>query len=96
MKLQLVDTAAMSEKGIPEYMQDAIIAYYEVGRPPGDFLCAVINNDLRGAVSHADDTNKLHLHSYMLWFYNHAPAGTWGFEGAVDKWVKEFKHEQAD
>lgn len=94
MNLEPEDKEAMSVCGIPGYMQDGIIAYYEEGRPPGDFLCAVINNDLRDAVGRADNTNLHLLHNYIMWFYNHAPSGTWGFEGAVGEWVKAFKEDQ--
>ena len=77
--------------GIPAYMHEGITAFYEDGRPPGDFLSAVINNDLKGAVTLADDRNVHLLKNYVLWFYNWAPGGTWGFDGAVKKHCGSFK-----
>ena len=81
----------MDEYGIPEYMQGGIIRYYEHGIQPGSFLTAVINNDLREAVGRADDTNVHCLHKYIMWFYNQAPMGSWGFEGATEKWYADFE-----
>lgn len=91
MKLDNETKEAMGTCGIPEYMHGAIIAFYEDGWPPGDFLNAVINNDLRGAVIRADDKNINRLKNYVLWFYNNAPSGTWGFAGAVKKWCDRFR-----
>ena len=82
--------AKMWEYGIPEYMHGGIIRYYENGIPPGDFLTAVINNDLKEAIGRADDTSVNALKAYVMWFYNQAPTGSWGHEGAVDEWLKNF------
>ena len=91
--MQLTDTQKqkMFEYGIPERMHGGIRRYYENGINPGDFLTAVINNDLREACGRADNENAIILHKYVMWFYNQAPMGSWGFEGAVKKWVTEFK-----
>ena len=89
MKLTDDSLQAMKTYGIPEYMRGGIMRFYEHGLPPGDFLSAVIDNDLKGAVAHADDTNKDLLSNYVGWFYNHAPSGSWGFTGAVAKWSEK-------
>ncbi len=86
----------MSEYGIPEYMQGGIILYYENGIPPGDFLTAVINNDLKEAVGRADDTNVNALKAYVMWFYNQAPTGSWGHAGACDEWLNKFHKQNED
>ena len=82
---------AMNKCGIPEYTRPGLIAFYERGWPPGDFLIAVINNDLKEAVGRADDTNIHLLKNYIMWFYNHAHSGSWGFTGAVAKWCESFR-----
>lgn len=87
MKLRDETKQAMDRHGIPEYMQGGIIRYYENYIPPGHFLEAVINNDLKEACSRADDTNRHCLYKYMMWFYNEAPAGSWGYSGAVHDWL---------
>ena len=94
MKLTDAQTIKMTEYGIPVYMHGAIIRYYEKGIPPGDFLTAVINNDLIEAISHADNKNINCLKAYIMWFYNQAPSGSWGYQNAVKDWLKKF-HEAA-
>jgi len=95
MELSPEQKLKMSEYGIPKYMQGGIIRYYEKGIPPGHFLTAVINNDLRGAIERADDQNSHLLKAYTLWFYNQAPQGSWGFDGAVQDWCRKFEDEPA-
>ena len=73
--------------GIPEYMHGGIIRFYEDYLPPGDFLTAVIDNDLKEAAGRADSTNINCLKNYVMWFYNHAPGGTWGRQGATHDWL---------
>jgi len=90
MELSAEKKAKMFEYGIPDYMHGGIIRFYENGIPPGDFLTAVIDNDLKEAVNRADSTNVDALKAYVMWFYNQAPGGSWGFAGATEKWVGEF------
>ncbi len=93
MKLSDEQKLAMSEHGIPEYMHGGLVRYYENGIEPGSFLTAVLNNDLKEAFGRADDTNQHCMRSYVMWLYNHAPGGSWGFSGATDKWLNGFNHE---
>lgn len=88
MKLDAEQIESMTRYGIPEYMQGGIIRYYENRLPPGDFLTAVINNDLKEAVGRADEENRVLLHAYIMWFYNQAPGNSWGRAGAVEKWLQ--------
>lgn len=90
MKLSDEQKLAMSEKGIPYYMQDALIRYYENGISPGSFLCAVLNNDLKEAFGRADDINQYCIRNYVLWLYNHAPTGSWGHADATENWLNDF------
>ncbi len=91
MKLSDDSIAAMSLLGIPDYMHGGLIRFYENGIPPGDFLSAVINNDLKEAFGRADSTNQYYIRSYLKWLYNHAPAGTWGYPDAVKTWCENFE-----
>lgn len=72
---------------IPGYMHDGIVFYLMLGIPPGSFLTAVMENDLREAVGRADDTNSALLTEYVRWFYNHAPSTSWGSHKAVTDWI---------
>lgn len=85
----------LTEYGVPEHMHGGVIRYVEEGIPPGDFLTAVINNDLKGACVRADDKNKHALFSFIMWFYNQAPGGCWGYSGAVDYWCKPIEEDVA-
>jgi hypothetical protein len=59
---------------IPELMRGGIQRYVEHGVQPGQFLSAVLCNDLRGAISRADSTNINILHLYVQWFDRYFPA----------------------
>jgi hypothetical protein len=74
-------------KLIPEYMHDAVLRYVQHGKRPGDFLSAVICNDLFRAVERADDTNIKLLARYVMFFYNYTPHECWGSEAKVKAWV---------
>ena len=76
--------------GIPERMRGGITRYIFDGNPPGEFLQAVIKNDLKAAVGLADDENRTILNRYVVFFYNHAPAGCWGGPEQFENWVKKF------
>jgi hypothetical protein len=58
------------------------------GLVPGDFLSAVICNDLFGAVGHADSANIKHLPAYVRFFYNVAPAQCWGSADEMRYWKR--------
>ena len=89
MKLSKTRIDKMTEYGIPQRMQGAIIRYYEKGLPPGDFLTAVIKNDLAEAVGRADHENVRLLKEYVMWFYNWAPGGSWGSEENYVRWLEQ-------
>ena len=93
MKLSEEQKTAMFKHGIPDYMHGAIIRYYENGIEPGSFLTALINNDLKETFGRADDVNRDCIRSYIMWFYNEAPGGSWGYEDAANKWIASFGSE---
>lgn len=63
---------------IPPHMMREMEEYVRTGRVYSDFLRAIIENDLKGAVSHADESNQHIIYLYVLWFFNRAPALCWG------------------
>lgn len=73
---------------IPARMQEAIKNYVIDRIQPGQFLRAVICNDLRGAVNYADEENLPLLKLYVQWFYNRAPAPCSGSYDAMQAWLK--------
>ncbi|WP_353208306.1 hypothetical protein [Sphingorhabdus sp.] len=72
---------------LPERMQDALREYVINRHETGDFLRAVICNDLRNAVSRADAENLPLIPLYVRWFYNRAPASCHGSPAAFFKWL---------
>lgn len=74
---------------IPDYMQVALIKYVNNGRPVGDFLTALMSNDLRGACGNADDTNLPLIPVYNAWLYNRAPGGCYGSPEKVRAWIDQ-------
>lgn len=75
---------------IPAHMMETLQAYIEYGRPTGDFLQAVISNDLREACGRADDTNFRILPAYVIYLYNNAPAACWGSRAKYEAWLAKF------
>lgn len=73
---------------VPERMRGGIIRYIERGIPPGDFLQAVIRNDLREACQRADDENQSLLFDYVFVLYNYAPVGSWGSPQNYKEWIE--------
>lgn len=74
---------------IPEYMQAALKRYLIDRIPPGDFLTAVITNDLRGAVNRADGENLPLIPTYVRWFYNRAPGISHGSPQHLENWLAD-------
>jgi hypothetical protein len=79
---------------IPGRMMGGLRRYVEHGIIPGDFLEAVLRNDLRGACERADEENRVNLPAYVGWLYNEAPGGCWGSSAKVDAWVEQKRAER--
>ncbi len=63
---------------LPEHMQEAARLYIEEGEMPGDFLKAVLCNNLVEAFGRADELNRLSLWHWAQWLYNDVPQDAWG------------------
>lgn len=60
--------------------------YVEEGGHVGDFLTAVLENDLTKAVGRADGTNEDLLAEHVKFVYNELPADCWGSPEKVEAW----------
>ena len=78
---------------IPDRMMGGLTRYIEDGIPPGDFLTAVISNDLSEAVGRADEENLRNLPAYIGYLYNKAPSGCWGSMTKMHDWMEK-KYEE--
>jgi hypothetical protein len=88
-KERLTDTGASPE------VQAALLRYVLEGIPTGDFLRALLSNDLKETLARADDTSILAVRALVRWLYNEAPAPCWGSREAVTKWIEAARKERA-
>ena len=77
-------------------MMGAIRRYIEEGLQPGDFLTALICNNLRESVARADDENMRNLPAYVAYLYNEAPADCWGTKERMADWIKKKRKEREE
>ena len=74
---------------LPEHMQEPARAYVEEHQPVGDFLKAVLCNDLVNAFGRADGINKAAMAQWAQWLWNEAPSPCWGSLEKVRAWLDE-------
>lgn len=74
---------------VPCHLREGIKRYIDQHIEPGDFLCAVIENDLRESAGLADYLSTCHLPTIVAWFYQYAPAACWGSHGKLLAWLEE-------
>ncbi len=72
---------------IPQRILDGLSRYIKDHIPTGQFLHAVLTNDLTEAVGRADDECTLALPAIVKWLYNEAPATCWGSPEKVKQWL---------
>ena len=78
---------ALFHYGIPRALHDGLVRYLVDGIRPGSFLAAVLENDLREAVTRANPVeNFLTLPSLVRFLFNEAPAHAWGSPERVTVW----------
>lgn len=77
----------MSFERLPDNMQEPARAYYEYGRRPGDFLYAVLENDLVEAFRKADHENIEAMRDWATWLYSDIPRLAWGDRARVETWI---------
>lgn len=78
---------------IPDRMMPALERYINNGEIPGDFLQAVICNDLKEAVARADGENLRNLPAYIMYLYNDAPGACWGSRDKMEAWAEALMEE---
>ena len=81
-------TQDINYEQLPPHLQGGVQRYIEQGVPPGDFLTAVITNDLFLAISHADSTSLAALPDIVRFFYNESPSRCWGTPEKMKTWME--------
>jgi hypothetical protein len=84
------DLATAIEDGVPENLAPALVKWIQQHRRPGDFLTAVLKNDLREAVGRAADMSiVLALPAIVTFLYMRAPGKCWGSKADIEYWEKQ-------
>lgn len=76
---------------IPLRIAEAIDRWVHQGAEPGQFLHAVLCNDLREALGRADPECGAALHAMVVYLYNEAPSRCWGSPEKVAAWAALFE-----
>ncbi len=74
--------------GLPEHMRAGTRRWIEEGIIPGDFLQAVITNDLKEAVFRADGINIHLIVEWVQFFVWKAPSGSQGSPVHMKEWAR--------
>ncbi|MFH1626086.1 MAG: hypothetical protein ABID54_13165 [Pseudomonadota bacterium] len=74
---------------LPEHMRSGTQLYIERGILPGNFLQAVICNNLRESLARADHINTARMSDIAGFFYNETPFNCWGSEKRMKAWAKK-------
>lgn len=80
--------------GLPLYMWPGLERYLEHGYKPGQFLTAILSNDLAMACQHADDENKVLLHTWTKFLHNNVPMVCWGSIENFRNWANQHGFQQ--
>lgn len=83
-----------TEHGIKQDTQDTIDRYVDHGVPPGDFVKAVLCNDLRESFGRADHENIATMFEIVKYCYNHIPAACWGSHEAYKNWMEMHRNKK--
>jgi hypothetical protein len=67
--------------------KESIDNFVEHGLRPGDFLMAVLSNDLMEAIYRADAQNQEDLIEICRYVYNEIPGNCWGNRTRVLDWM---------
>jgi hypothetical protein len=79
----------MNSFGLPEYMQEGVVRYIFDYIMPGNFLEALLANDLSRSVSCADMENSSKLKDWVCFIYNTLPSNCWGSYGIIQDWIEK-------
>lgn len=88
----MFDTKFYEDK-VPDHLLEGLIAWGKKQHPVGNFLTAVLSNDLWEAVARADDDSMRSLRHIVMFIHNELPNGCHGSKQIVAEWIKEISKE---
>jgi hypothetical protein len=71
---------------IPPHMHDGLTLWIEHGVMTGDFMTALMKNDLMEAMGRADEINARCIRNWCVYLYSYAPRGCYGGPIQVAAW----------
>lgn len=95
-QLRAEHDAVFGESTCPQWVKDSLQRYVEHGIPTGDFLRAVLANDLQGAFGRADVDSARRMAAIAGYIYNRVPRQAfcdghalhvYGSYEDVDDWI---------
>jgi hypothetical protein len=91
--IRMLEPLRFEYETLPLY--EHLVRYRDEGHPVGDFLTALLSNDLVAACGHADDTNLWLLPIYVAFLYNEMPGTAWLSREAVAAWLAMHRTRRA-
>jgi hypothetical protein len=80
-------------KKIAPLTMKALMNWGQHGLHPGDFVTAVLTNDLQGAVARADDQNRPMIDVICRFVHNQMPRGCHGSLDVMERYGKKTRAE---
>jgi hypothetical protein len=74
---------------VPEHIRGGLVRYILLGIPPGDFLQAVLSNDLMESFARADDETRRGLFRICVFLHEAAPSGCFRGEDRMRAWIRQ-------
>ena len=75
--------------------KETIDNYVTKGGKPGDFVTAVLANDLMGAFGSADNENRRDMFEIVQYVYNNIPNNVHGSYEIVERHLQSFREGEA-
>ena len=72
-------------------IKEAMDRYAAFGVPTGDFLRAVLENDLMEAFGRADEDNTRDMWEIVAYVYNEMPGNCHGSPEIVREWIEKYR-----
>jgi hypothetical protein len=73
---------------IPQHMLEDLNRYVTEHVLSGNFLYALLSNDLSQSFSHADSETIAAMYDYVQYVYNYMPIQCWGSKEKVNAWIE--------
>ena len=70
-------------------MEPGLKIYLETGQLPGDFLQALLSNNLIDVFARADTTNYKLIQDWCWWIHGEFPDNAWGDKATMMSWSEQ-------